>query len=209
VEGLPPLIVTEGDRRVPLGLGIAAEFHELVEGGRDRQSLLIEQRLVVIHADEIDLKRHAVQGPVDRCPLKRRRGDFLSPSVLRRVVGQWFEQSGVGENASIPGSSIVEDHVGPGAGRNRRVDDIAHLVGAEGFARDGDVRVRVHERFVDGVGVVRHSGIGELVPHAQLDFVLSMSNAQERTGGEAEKNGQHRQRGKPGAKSGRHPFLLS
>ncbi len=77
------------------------------------------------------MQRHAVERAVDRRRLERWRRDSLGPAVLRGIVVERQQETGVRQHPGIAGTGIIENDVRTGAGGDGRVDRLPHLVGAE------------------------------------------------------------------------------
>ena len=84
--------------------------------------------------------------------------------MARGDIIQRAYQSGLRQHPSIPRARVVEDHVRPGAGRERGLHGLAHLVGCERLAPDLDTGVRGHECSVDCICCCCVTGVRKLVP---------------------------------------------
>src|SRR5918994_6344343 len=114
MERFPPRVIAKGNWDVPLFGGLAAEGDELIQGLGYGHAFLVEQRLVVVHADQVSRERHPIQCAVDRRGLERWRRNSLCPAVLRRIVVEWQQETGVSEHSGIAGTGVIENDVRPG-----------------------------------------------------------------------------------------------
>src|SRR5215207_7651271 len=107
-------VIAKGNWDVPLFGGLAAEGDELIQGLWYGHAFLVEQRLVVVHADEIGRERHPIQRAVDCRGLDRWRRNSLCPAVLRRIVLKWQQETGVSQHAGVAGTGVIENDVRSG-----------------------------------------------------------------------------------------------
>jgi hypothetical protein len=175
VKALPPRVVGERDGRGGPGFaGLLAGGGEVGDRFGDGEALLVQQRLVVVHADQVGEERHAVEDAVDRRALASGLGDALVPAVLGGEVIERLKQAGFGEDAGVARPRVVEDDVRSGPRGEGGARGVAHLLQTEGFAADRDVGVLLSEAGVDLLDRFRFGGIGELVPDEDLDRGLRL-----------------------------------
>jgi hypothetical protein len=108
VTAFPAFLVTDSHRGIAGLLDLLGHLHQLIGALRHRHADLVEDRLVVEHADGLHLTRDAVDPAVDGHLLLGEVEDL--PSVLLIGVGEVVEETGLGKLAAEVGTGApVED----------------------------------------------------------------------------------------------------